>query len=760
MAIIYSYPLNDDIKLLDELVGTTEKNINGQLKTVTRNFLLQDLAEFFIVDGGLQRTITVTTSGTSGPSTLDQLTGILNIPEYLAGTVTSITALSPLTGGTILDQGSIGIQIASETQDGALSALNWNTFNNKQTTITLTVDGTAGAATFNPATGALNIPQYASPQNLQSVTDLGSTTTNSITANSFVKSGGTSSQILAADGSVITAGTNIIITGGTISATGGGSVTSVTAISPITSSGGTTPVISTSMATNKLIGRSTTGSGVMEEITVGSGLTLSAGTLNNTATPTPTGYYGAFQDMLTQTLTTVNVGQPFLIRTVDESNQVSITTNGSGQLTRITPTNTGIYNIQWSGQFQNPTNAIHDINVWFRKGLTSSSGPGTDIVGSNGLVALPARKSASAGEEGHIVAGWNFLLTIAAGEYVEFYWMSSSTQVTLQAYSAGSPPPSTASLIVTVTQQSGIMAGTGITGLGTSGNAQTGAVQTLTTNGNGTDFNIVSSGNTHTFNLPTASATNRGALSSANWTTFNNKQSSSTNLTSLSGLTYSTPAFVKMTSAGTFTLDTSGGGTTTLSVIGSTPNANAATITGSVLNLEPASVSFGGVITTGAQTIAGVKTFNSSPIAPTLATGTVSTAIATTEFVTNAINTATPGTGYTVYNILITTSGNITTQTTGIPVGGSTSYVQNGRNVMINNSATAIEINPAAAVDGFIASYTKIGTADITFSALTSPLVYVNALNGRVLSGLPGSTALLVKNGNNYYLSINNIVAA
>jgi len=30
------------------------------------------------------------------------------------------------------------------------------------------------------------------PQNLQQVTDLGSTTTNSITANAFVKSGGTS----------------------------------------------------------------------------------------------------------------------------------------------------------------------------------------------------------------------------------------------------------------------------------------------------------------------------------------------------------------------------------------------------------------------------------------------------------------------------------------------------------------------------------------------------------------------------------------
>jgi hypothetical protein len=62
-----------------------------------------------------------------------------------------------------------------------------------------------------------------------------------------------------------------------------GTVTGVTATSPITSSGGTAPVISTSMATNKLIGRSTAGVGVMEEITVGTGLSLSGGTLNATA---------------------------------------------------------------------------------------------------------------------------------------------------------------------------------------------------------------------------------------------------------------------------------------------------------------------------------------------------------------------------------------------------------------------------------------------------------------------------------------------
>ena len=97
MAIIYSYPLNDNIKPLDELVGTTEKNINGQLKTVTRNFLLQDLAEFFIVDGGLQKTITLTTDNFTGAATLNQLTGVLNIPRYDIENVTSVTAIAPIT---------------------------------------------------------------------------------------------------------------------------------------------------------------------------------------------------------------------------------------------------------------------------------------------------------------------------------------------------------------------------------------------------------------------------------------------------------------------------------------------------------------------------------------------------------------------------------------------------------------------------------------------------------------------------------------
>jgi hypothetical protein len=55
-------------------------------------------------------------------------------------------------------------------------------------------------------------------------------------------------------------------------------------------------------------------------------------------------------------------------------------------------------------------------------------------------------------------------------------------------------------------------------------NGITAQVQNLAVGTAGTDFGISSAGSTHTFNLPTADATNRGALSSADWSTFNGKQ--------------------------------------------------------------------------------------------------------------------------------------------------------------------------------------------------------------------------------------------
>lgn len=55
-------------------------------------------------------------------------------------------------------------------------------------------------------------------------------------------------------------------------------------------------------------------------------------------------------------------------------------------------------------------------------------------------------------------------------------------------------------------------------------NGLTDSTQNFAVGTAGTDFAINSASGTHTFNLPTASASNRGALSSADWSTFNGKQ--------------------------------------------------------------------------------------------------------------------------------------------------------------------------------------------------------------------------------------------
>lgn len=55
-------------------------------------------------------------------------------------------------------------------------------------------------------------------------------------------------------------------------------------------------------------------------------------------------------------------------------------------------------------------------------------------------------------------------------------------------------------------------------------NGLTGSVQTFAMGTSGTDFNISSSGTVHTFNIPTASASNRGLLATTDWSNFNSKE--------------------------------------------------------------------------------------------------------------------------------------------------------------------------------------------------------------------------------------------
>ena len=77
---------------------------------------------------------------------------------------------------------------------------------------------------------------------------------------------------------------------------------------------------------------------------------------------------------------------------------------------------------------------------------------------------------------------------------------------------------------------------TGLTAL----NGLTAQVQNFAVGTTGTDFNIASAVATHTFNLPTASATNRGALSSADWALFTQAYNDKINSAAVTGTTTKT----------------------------------------------------------------------------------------------------------------------------------------------------------------------------------------------------------------------------
>lgn len=148
--------------------------------------------------------------------------------------------------------------------------------------------------------------------------------------------------------------------------------------------------------------------------------------------------YGAFSSYVDQS-TTANTATLMTLDTTDFSNGVSISSS------KITVVNPGMYNLQFSAQFQNTNNQIQDISIWLKQN-------GTDIPGSTGLVSIPARKSASAGEEAHQITGWNYYVSMSAGDYIEIYWSTTLASVTIQTYAASVSPtrPSTAAVVATL----------------------------------------------------------------------------------------------------------------------------------------------------------------------------------------------------------------------------------------------------------------------------------------------------------------------
>ena len=178
--------------------------------------------------------------------------------------------------------------------------------------------------------------------------------------------------------------------------------------------------------------------------------------------------------------------------TINATGGISIqeTTSSNGGSILLSATDQSLSNEGILGVAINP-----GADAWLRSNTSTANDIG--LVGTNNTT-ITATASSNGGQ-----------IVIDSKAQIDTFSVSGST-LSLSLKNDGEPAK-------TVTLPGG--GGGGISSL----NGLTASTQAFSAGTTGTNFNISSSTSTHTFNLPTASATNRGALSSADWSTFNGK---------------------------------------------------------------------------------------------------------------------------------------------------------------------------------------------------------------------------------------------
>ena len=136
-----------------------------------------------------------------------------------------------------------------------------------------------------------------------------------------------------------------------------------------------------------------------------------------------------------QTNPTANAENLMIFGTTGISNGISIVTNGTA-LTRITMSNAGLYNIQFSAQLSQTSGGSANSFIWLKK-----NGANVDNTAGDTRVA---------GNGDRIMAAWNYVVSAAAGDYYELAWAATDTSVILDYIAASAPVPAVPSVILTV----------------------------------------------------------------------------------------------------------------------------------------------------------------------------------------------------------------------------------------------------------------------------------------------------------------------
>ena len=114
--------------------------------------------------------------------------------------------------------------------------------------------------------------------------------------------------------------------------------------------------------------------------------------------------------------------------TVDVSSGITIVNDGSGNPTRITFANTGLYNVSINLQIDNSDTNDHTLRIWQRK-------DGVDITASGSIISVP-----KAADGGTTIFELNTLFSATAGDYLQYIVAASSATVSLR-YDAAQVSP-------------------------------------------------------------------------------------------------------------------------------------------------------------------------------------------------------------------------------------------------------------------------------------------------------------------------------
>ena len=165
------------------------------------------------------------------------------------------------------------------------------------------------------------------------------------------------------------------------------------------------------------------------------------------------GFWGAFHDTTTHTLASTTTAYTITMDSTDGSNGVRI----GSPTSRVYFDYAGVYSVTFSVQFASTDSSIHNTRIWLRKN-------GTDIPDSASETAVPNKH---AGIDGQIITTVNFVLELAAGDYLEVVWNGESTNLSIETIAAGTTPtaPRSPSIIFTAVQ-GGIIQGSNTNSLG------------------------------------------------------------------------------------------------------------------------------------------------------------------------------------------------------------------------------------------------------------------------------------------------------